>query len=84
MSIPVESARVAESSSCIDQSSGKIAAFSDNEPSVTKKQSPESSSVVDKLETGEQVTQKVMTPMERKRRTRNIGSSPYSAQSKVT
>ncbi|KAM5571566.1 transcription factor bHLH137 [Rosa sericea] len=82
MNIPVESARVAESSSCIDQSSTKIATFSDNEPSVTKKQSPESSAVVDKLETGEQVTQKVMTPMERKRRTRN-GSSPNSAQSKV-
>ncbi|XP_050377777.1 transcription factor bHLH137 [Argentina anserina] len=83
MNIYVESARVAESSSCIDQSSGKIATFSDNEPSVTKKQSPESSSVVDKLETGEQVTQKVTTPMERKRRTRNNVSSPHSAQSKV-
>nr|XP_004298536.2 PREDICTED: transcription factor bHLH137 [Fragaria vesca subsp. vesca] len=83
MNIPGDqSARVAESSSCIDQSSAKIATFSDNEPSVTKKQSPESSSVVDKLETGEQVTQKVTTPIERKRRTRNC-SSPSSAQSKV-
>lgn len=79
---PVDGARVAESSSCIDQSSTKVATFSDNEPSVTKKQSPESSTVVDKLETGEQVTQKVMTPMEKKRRTRN-GSSLNYAQSKV-
>lgn len=79
---PVDSARVAESSSCIDQSSTKVATFSDNEPSVTKKQSPESSTVVDKLETGEQVTQKVMTPMEKKRRTRNCSSLNY-AQSKV-
>lgn len=79
---PVDRARAAESSSCIDQSSTKVATISDNEPSVTKKQSPESSTAVDKLETGEQVTQKVMTPMEKKRRTRNCSSLNY-AQSKA-
>lgn len=66
-------------SSCLDHSS-KVA-FSDNEPSVTKKQSTESSTVVDKLESGEQVTQKV-TLMDKKRKNRN-GSFSNSAQSKV-
>ncbi|XP_062115842.1 transcription factor BC1-like [Humulus lupulus] len=67
-------------SSCVDHSSSKHGALSsDNEPSVTKKQSTESSTVVDKLESGEQVTQKV-TPMEKKRKTRNGSSN--SAQSK--
>ncbi|PON77200.1 Basic helix-loop-helix transcription factor [Parasponia andersonii] len=65
-------------SSCLYHSS-KVA-LSDNEPSVTKKQSTESSTVVDKLESGEQVTQKV-TPMEKKRKNKN-GSSSSSAQSK--
>ncbi|KAJ1417848.1 Myc-type, basic helix-loop-helix [Sesbania bispinosa] len=69
-----------QDTSCVDQSS-KIT-ISDNEPSVTKNLSPQSSMVVDKLETGEQVTQKV-TPMERKRRTRN-GSSLNNHQSKET
>ncbi|KAL2347092.1 hypothetical protein Fmac_001092 [Flemingia macrophylla] len=64
--------------SCVDQSS-KIT-ISDNEPSVTKNLSPQSSVVVDKLETSDQVTQKV-TPMEKKRRTRN-GSSMSNPQSK--
>ncbi|KAK7291527.1 hypothetical protein RIF29_06743 [Crotalaria pallida] len=62
---------------CVDQSS-KIS-ISDTEPSsVTTKnnQSPETSMVVDKLESGEQVTQKVTPPMEKKRRTRN--RSPLS------
>ncbi|KAL4634595.1 hypothetical protein ACB092_04G211500 [Castanea dentata] len=59
-------------SSCLEHSS-KVA-FSDNEPSVTKKQSTDSSIVVDKLDSGEQVTQKV-TPMEKKRKSRNKASS---------
>ncbi|KAI4336376.1 hypothetical protein L6164_014910 [Bauhinia variegata] len=67
--------------SCVDQSS-KIA-ISDNEPSfVTKNQSPETSMVVDKLETGEQVTQKV-TPVQKRRRNRNRnrnGGSPQSSK----
>ncbi|KAI4343563.1 hypothetical protein L6164_010897 [Bauhinia variegata] len=62
--------------SCVDQSS-KIT-ISDNEPSVTKNHSPETSMVVDKLETGEQVTQK-MAPAEKKRRNRN-GNSPQSSK----
>ncbi|XWS37059.1 hypothetical protein CRYUN_Cryun19dG0010800 [Craigia yunnanensis] len=65
-------------SSCLDHSS-KVA-HSDNEPSVTKKQSTDDSTVVDKLESGEQVTQNV-TPTERKRRTRNE-TTLNSAQSK--
>ncbi|TKY73698.1 dimerization protein [Spatholobus suberectus] len=69
-----------QETSCVDQSS-KIT-ISDNEPSVTKNLSPQSSMVVDKLETGEQVTQKV-TPVEKKRRTRN-GSSLSNPQSKDT
>ncbi|XP_020232909.1 transcription factor bHLH137 [Cajanus cajan] len=67
-----------QETSCVDQSS-KIT-ISDNEPSVTKNLSPQSSMVVDKLETGEQVTQKV-TPVQKKRRTRN-GSSLSNPQSK--
>ena len=54
--------------------------LSDNETSLTKKQSTGSSTVVDKLETGEQVTQEV-TPVDRKRKTTN--GSLNSAQSKV-
>nr|XP_023908024.1 transcription factor bHLH137 [Quercus suber]XP_023908025.1 transcription factor bHLH137 [Quercus suber] len=57
-----------QESSCLEHSS-KVA-FSDNEPSVTKKQSTDSSIVVDKLDSGEQVTQKV-PPMEKKRKSRN-------------
>ncbi|CAK7336805.1 unnamed protein product [Dovyalis caffra] len=53
--------------------------LSDNEISLSKKQSTDSSTVVDKLETGEQVTQKV-TPMDRKRK--NTNGSLNSAQSK--
>ena len=66
-------------SSCLDHSS-KVA-HSDNEPSVTKKQSTDDSTVVDKLESGEQVTQNV-TLTDRKRRTRN-GTTLNSAQYKV-
>ena len=66
-------------SSCLDHSS-KVA-HSDNEPSVTQKQSTDDSTVVDKLENGEQVTQNV-TLTDRKRRTRN-GITLNSAQSKV-
>ncbi|XP_061338988.1 transcription factor BC1-like isoform X2 [Gastrolobium bilobum] len=69
-----------QETSCVDQSS-KIT-ISDNEPSVTKNLSPQSSMVLDKFETGEQVTQKV-TPMEKKRRIRN-GSSLSNPQSKDT
>lgn len=68
--------------SCVDQSS-KITNNSDTEVSVVKNQSPESSMVVDKLENGEQVTQKVI-PMEKKRRTRNGSSSLNSPLFKVT
>ncbi|XP_015882268.1 transcription factor bHLH137 isoform X2 [Ziziphus jujuba] len=67
-----------EETSCLDHSS-RIA-LSDNEPSMTKKHSTESSFVVDKLESGEQVTQEVPT-MDKKRKNRN-GSSLSSAQSK--
>ncbi|KAK9278608.1 hypothetical protein L1049_028181 [Liquidambar formosana] len=74
--IPVD-VRIHESS-CLEHSSK--AALSDNEPSVTKKLSTDSSSVGDKLESGEQVTQKV-TPMEKKRKNRD-GSSLSSSQSK--
>ncbi|XP_018836554.2 transcription factor bHLH137-like [Juglans regia] len=55
--------------------------FSDNEASLTKKQiSTESSTVVDKLDSGDQVTQKV-TPMVKKRNNRN-GASLNCAQPK--
>lgn len=63
-----------QETSCVDQSS-KVT-ISDTEPSVVKNQSPETSMVVQKLEKGEQVTQKV-TPMVKKRKARN-GSSPLS------
>ncbi|CAJ1974902.1 unnamed protein product, partial [Sphenostylis stenocarpa] len=69
-----------QETSCVDQSS-KIT-ISDNEPSVTKNLSPQSSVVVDKLETGEQVTQKVNTPVEKKRRARNGSSLTSNPQSK--
>ncbi|XP_022776374.1 transcription factor bHLH137-like [Durio zibethinus] len=59
--------------------SSKVA-HSDNEPSVTKKQSTDDSTVVDKLESGEQVTRNV-TLTDRKRRTRN-GTALNSARSK--
>ncbi|WJX35084.1 hypothetical protein P8452_23123 [Trifolium repens] len=67
---------------CVDQQSSKVTTMSDNEPSsVTKNLSPQSSMVLDKLETGdEQVTQKV-SPMEKKRRTRNNGLSSTKQQS---
>ncbi|EOY22604.1 DNA binding protein, putative isoform 4, partial [Theobroma cacao] len=65
-------------SSCLDHSS-KLA-HSDNEPSVTKKQSTDDSTVVDKLESGEQVTQNV-TLTDRKRKTRSR-TTLNSAQSK--
>ncbi|KAE9604244.1 putative transcription factor bHLH family [Lupinus albus] len=58
--------------SSVDQSS-KIT-ITDNEPSVTKNITPQSSMVVDnKLENGEQVTQN-MTPMVKKRRVRSVSS----------
>ncbi|XP_042953756.1 transcription factor bHLH137-like isoform X2 [Carya illinoinensis] len=61
--------------------SSKGAYFSDNEASLTKKQiSTESSTVVDKLDSGDQVTQKV-TPMVKKRSNRN-GASLNCAQPK--
>ncbi|XP_021286178.1 transcription factor bHLH137 [Herrania umbratica] len=65
-------------SSCLDHSSKIV--YSDNEPSVTKKQSTDDSTVVDKLESGEQVTQNV-TLTDRKRKTRNR-TALNSAQSK--
>lgn len=75
--IPLD-ARVHETS-CVDCSSKVV--LSDNEPSVTKKQSTDSSTVVDKLESGEQVTQ-TLPHMNMKRKNR-YGSSPNSSQSKV-
>ncbi|KAJ4850154.1 hypothetical protein Tsubulata_000640 [Turnera subulata] len=66
--------------SFVDHSS-QVAALSDNGACVTRKQSTDSSTVVDnKLESGEQVTQKV-TPASKKRRSKD-GSSLNSAQSK--
>lgn len=64
-----------QETSCVDQSS-KIS----NSDTELKNQSPENSMVVDKLENGEQVTQKVTSPMEKKRRTRKSSSlnSPLS------
>ncbi|KAK0591168.1 hypothetical protein LWI29_036430 [Acer saccharum] len=67
----------------IISSSSKVAlSLSDNEPcsTVTKKQSTESSTVVDKLESGEQVTQTV-NQMDKKRKNRN-GSTSNSTLSK--
>ncbi|KAJ6876377.1 transcription factor bHLH137-like isoform X1 [Populus alba x Populus x berolinensis] len=61
-----------------DDHSYKVS-LSDNETSLTKKQSTNSSTVVDKLETGEPVTQEV-TPMARKRKSAN--GFLNSAQSK--
>lgn len=75
--IPVEQTN--HESSCLDYSS-KVA-LSDDEPSVTKKQSTESSTAVDKLESGDQVTQKVI-PMDKKRKNKNR-SSLNSSKSKV-
>lgn len=64
----------------LDHSS--VLGLSDNEPSVTKKQSTDNSTVVDKLESGEQVIQK-LPPADKKRKHAN-GSSSNSAQSKVS
>ncbi|KAE8123801.1 hypothetical protein FH972_018726 [Carpinus fangiana] len=72
--IPVD-VRIHERS-CLDHGS-KV---SDNKPSLAKKQSTESSAVVDKLDSGEQVTEKV-TSTEKKRKNRNGVSMTY-AQSK--
>ncbi|KAK7282108.1 hypothetical protein RIF29_10651 [Crotalaria pallida] len=70
-----------QDTSCVDQSS-KIT-VSDNEPSVTKNITPQSSMVVDKLETGEQVTQKV-SPVQKKRRVRSLSSLSNSQFKDVT
>ncbi|GAV60168.1 HLH domain-containing protein [Cephalotus follicularis] len=67
-----------QKSSSLDQFSN--IALRDDETSVTKKQSTEYSSVVDKLESGEQVTQEVTT-MDKKRKSRK-GSCLNSAESK--
>ncbi|KAF5743661.1 hypothetical protein HS088_TW08G00246 [Tripterygium wilfordii] len=67
--------------SCLDDHSSSKISHSDNETSVTKKQSTESSTVVDKIESGEQVTQK-MTQMDKKRKNRNGSKSTNSSQSK--
>ncbi|KAK2974206.1 hypothetical protein RJ640_021497, partial [Escallonia rubra] len=66
-------------SSCLEHGTKVVVSY--NEPSVTN--SPDSSSVVlDKIECGEQVTQRVI-PMDKKRMHKD-GSSPNSAQSKDT
>ncbi|CAL0327705.1 unnamed protein product [Lupinus luteus] len=70
-----------QNTSCVEQSS-KIT-ISDNEPSVAKYISPQSSMVVDKLENDEQVTQKV-TPMVKKRRIRCVSSLSNSQSKDVT
>ncbi|KAJ8772397.1 hypothetical protein K2173_027574 [Erythroxylum novogranatense] len=67
-----------QEASHIDHNSKVV--ISDTETSVTKKQSTDSSTIVDKLESGEQVTQKV-TPMNKKRKRAN-GPFLTSAQSK--
>lgn len=69
---------------CVDHQSSQITTITDNEPSsLTKNLSPQSSMVLDKLETGdEQVTQKI-NPMEKKRRTRNNGPSSTNPISHV-
>ncbi|CAK8568079.1 unnamed protein product [Lathyrus sativus] len=66
---------------CVDHQSSKVNTVTENEPSsLTKNISPQSSMVLDKLETGdEQVTQK-LNPTEKKRRTRNNG--PFSTKPK--
>ncbi|KAI3455109.1 hypothetical protein Pfo_011772 [Paulownia fortunei] len=68
----------------LDQST-KVSAPSNNEASVvslTNKNSMDSSSIVtDKYDSSEQVTQKVITPMDKKRKCKE-GSSANSAQSK--
>lgn len=80
-----------QESSCLDYTSSKPSTTvsddnNNNEPSdsVTKKMNttPESSSVVDLLENGEQVTQR-LNPMDRKRKN-SSGSSFSTAQSKVS
>ncbi|KAG5024209.1 hypothetical protein AAZX31_08G009100 [Glycine max] len=71
-----------QETSCVDNQSSKVTTISDTEYSVVNKNhSPETSMVVDKLEKGEQFTQKVVTPMEKekKRRARN-GSSKESTE----
>lgn len=69
---------------CVDHQSSKIITVTENEPSsLTKNLSPQSSMVLDKLETGdEQVTQKI-NPMEKKRRARNNGPSSTNPKSHV-
>lgn len=69
---------------CVDHQSSRITTVTENEPSsLTKNLSPQSSMVLDKLETGdEQVTQKI-NPMEKKRRARNNGPSSTNPKSHV-
>ncbi|KAG5014424.1 hypothetical protein JHK85_020560 [Glycine max] len=74
-----------QETSCVDNQSSKVTTISDTEYSVVNKNhSPETSMVVDKLEKGEQFTQKVVTPMEKekKRRARN-GSSKVTGKALV-
>ncbi|XP_071901986.1 basic helix-loop-helix protein 80-like [Coffea arabica] len=70
--------------SIFDQSCTKVAHFSNNGPSLTNKTSTDSSSVTDKLESGEQVTQKVhAAAMDKKRKTKKGPLPVNSAQSKA-
>ena len=70
--------------SIFDQSCTKVAHFSNNGPSLTNRTSTDSSSVTDKLESGEQVTQKVhAAAMDKKRKTKKGPLPVNSAQSKV-
>ncbi|OMO91420.1 Retrotransposon gag protein [Corchorus capsularis] len=70
-------------SSCVDHSSKLVAhSDNDNEPSVTKKQSTDDSTVVDKLESGEQVTQNVTLNDHRKRKSSRNGNSAQSKDPK--
>ncbi|CDO98661.1 unnamed protein product [Coffea canephora] len=70
--------------SIFDQSCTKVTHFSNNGPSLTNKTSTDSSSVTDKLESGEQVTQKVhAAAMDKKRKTKKGPLPVNSAQSKA-
>lgn len=71
--------------SILGQRSTKVTHFCNNEPSLTNKTSTDSSSVTDKLESGEQVTQKVhAAAIDKKRKTMKGPLPVNSAQSKAT
>ncbi|KAL3512521.1 hypothetical protein ACH5RR_025238 [Cinchona calisaya] len=80
--IPAKSNTINESSCFLDQQGIKVTNFSNNgTTSLTNKTCTDSSSVTDKIESGEQVTQKAPV-MEKKRKTKE-GPTVNSAQSKA-